>query len=98
MDYSTKHLNELCSKTPEGYLVSIDQSKFEGFTGSATKNVSKSQTNSNDGMKNSRVFDGENSGSKQFDKEYKGIFQKICKSMELYKCDNIPIITEFLEF
>lgn len=44
MDYSTKHLNYLCSKTSEGYLVSIDQSKFEGFSRGATKSASKSQT------------------------------------------------------
>lgn len=26
------------------------------------------------------------------------IFLKICQSIELYTCKNIPIITEFLEF
>ena len=31
-------------------------------------------------------------------REVDKIFTKICQSIELYKTENIPIITEFLEF
>lgn len=31
-------------------------------------------------------------------KDVEKVFQKVCQSMELYKTDNIPIVTEFLEF
>lgn len=31
-------------------------------------------------------------------KEVEKIFQKVCQSIELYQAENIPIITEFLEF
>ena len=31
-------------------------------------------------------------------KDVEKIFSRICQSIELYKTDNIPIITEFLEF
>ena len=33
-----------------------------------------------------------------FSKDVENIFTKICQSIEVYKTDNIPIITEFLEF
>lgn len=31
-------------------------------------------------------------------KEVEKVFNKVCQSLELYKTDNIPIVTEFLEF
>jgi len=33
-----------------------------------------------------------------YSQEVEEMFQKICQSIELYKAENIPIITEFLEF
>jgi hypothetical protein len=45
MDYSTKHLNYLCSKTDEGYLVSIEQSKFEGLSRKGNKAKAKNKNN-----------------------------------------------------
>jgi len=37
---------------------------------------------------------GQDEGSKDF----VGVFEKICKTIELDQGDDIPIITEFLEF
>ena len=31
-------------------------------------------------------------------KEVEKVFARVCQSIELYKTDNIPISTEFLEF
>lgn len=37
-------------------------------------------------------------GKATLSKEVEKIFNKVCQSMELYTAENVPIITEFLEF
>ena len=83
MDLQTKNLNKLCRLTPEGYMIMIEQRQFEGRDQTQTTNVEKA-TNT---LK-----------MQSLSKEVEKIFQKVCQSIELYKAENIPIITEFLEF
>lgn len=37
-------------------------------------------------------------GKSVLSKQVKKVYQKVIQSMELYTADNLPIITEFLEF
>ena len=100
----TKNLNKLCRLTPEGYMIIIEQRQFEGREGYhplPVNDLNKSW------IGNKSVGNSEITGISQMGQSYlknvlsrdvEKIFSRVCQSIELYKTDNIPIITEFLEF
>lgn len=84
IDQNVKNLNKLCRSTQEGYMITIEQRLFEGKEDTEDK---------------SENFGGENKEIRlRYSPEVEQMFEKICQSIELYKAENIPFITEFLEF
>jgi hypothetical protein len=102
LDPSAANLNKLCRLTPEGYMIVIEQRQFEGREGylPASNDLNKSQ------LGNKSLFSQDVSGVTSvhanlrnvLSRDVEKIFGRICQSIELYKTENIPIITEFLEF
>ena len=65
-------------------MITIEQRLFEGKEDTEDK---------------SENFGGENKEIRlRYSPEVEQMFEKICQSIELYKAENIPFITEFLEF
>ena len=83
-------------------MIIIEQRQFEGRE-IMNNNLAQGQNNTT--MINKSVLNAtENQsaflagGRNGLSKEVEKIFSRVCQSIELYKTDNIPIITEFLEF
>ena len=98
-DIVTKNLNSLTRLTPEGYMMVIEQRQFEGrenFTPSTNHNINQT-LNAKSFMTELTTLGGQNLRN-VLSKDIEKIFARVCQSIELYKTDNIPIITEFLEF
>lgn len=104
-DNQQQHLNQLCKRTPEGYLITLEQRQFEGkenlLDGGAEQKSKAKKVNISGGIR-SYLKDKKDNTTQQkpavIAKEVEKVFQKVCQSMELFKTDNIPIVTEFLEF
>lgn len=104
LDIHTKNLNKLTRKTPEGYMIIIEQRQFEGrenvnsgIGGGNQNNTTMINQSKIGGSENTTAF-AQAGGRNGLSKDVEKIFSRICQSIELYKTDNIPIITEFLEF
>lgn len=85
---------ELCRSTPEGYLIKIEERQFLNKDGEKVMEI----------LKKPIIDKGQDDKSNQafiknlLSKDVEQVFKRICSSMEVYKIENIPIITEFLEF
>lgn len=85
-------------------MVVIEQRQFEGRESNNPMNmidVTKSH------LGNRSMISGDQTNMTQLQhnqlrtilsKDVEQIFRRVCQSIELYKTENIPIITEFLEF
>ena len=101
----TKNLNKLCRLTPEGYMIIIEQRQFEGREGyhpMPANDLNKSWIG-NKSVQHSEMtgvtgIAGQSYLKNVLSRDVEKIFSRVCQSIELYKTDNIPIITEFLEF
>lgn len=97
-------LNKLCRSTPEGYMVVIEQRQFEGRESVNNLNIAdinKSQFGNRSLMSGDHTHLSlvqSNQLKNILSKDVEQIFRRVCQSIELYKTENIPIITEFLEF
>lgn len=105
-DLQLQSFNQLCQKTPEGYLITLEQRQFEGKE--SYQEMGKDQklgknkrynTQASMNMSAKNRKDKPAQGKQMpLAKEVEKVFLKVCQSLELYKTDNIPIVTEFLEF
>ena len=80
-------------------MMVIEQRQFEGrenFTTSTNQNINQT-LNAKSFMTELTTLGGQNLRN-VLSKDIEKIFARVCQSIELYKTDNIPIITEFLEF
>ena len=107
VDKVTSNLQRLCKLTPEGYMIQIEQRLFEARENIAALQGSVPKPNQTmevgrpanpDSTYGSGMTSVNMSRVGAFSKDVENIFSKICQSIELYRTDNIPIITEFLEF
>mmetsp|Transcript_119 Transcript_119/g.235 ORF Transcript_119/g.235 Transcript_119/m.235 type:complete len:91 (+) Transcript_119:512-784(+) len=90
-------------------MIKIEQRLFEGKDNNFQIGLGPGHANLANPNHNKSVMGSDNSNLKisksdasgqgqAFSKEVEKLFIKICQSIELYKTENIPIITEFLEF
>ena len=96
-------MNRLCRLTPEGYMILIDQRQFEGREAQVTFAENPDQQEDDKDETGATTMcdsflDRDLAKKYGLAKDVEKIFSKICESIELYKTENIPIITEFLEF
>ena len=86
-------------------MITIEQRKFEGrenpdslLPSNANQPPNKSAVGNIAQNTTQRTRIEKEDSKNKLSKEVEKVFERICASLELHTADNLPIITEFLEF